>query len=103
MTAQHLQKAMEPWLSKPESVQKLQEEANLEYGSFDVNHGGFREHAEQWIRSIEREEYHRPLDALVTSARFRLERLFSPERPGAYFKFFVKFLIVIFGTPFVDR
>ena len=83
LTSEQLQEALEPWLSKPKAVQMLQEEANLEFGSLDVNHGGFRQNAERWIHNISHDKYYRPLDALVTSARFRLEREYSPESPGA--------------------
>ena len=83
LTSEHFQETLEPWLSKPKAVQMLQEEANLEFGSLDVNHGGFRQNAERWIHNISHEECWRPLDALVTSARFRLEREHLPENPGA--------------------
>ena len=83
LTSEQLQEALEPWLSKPKAVQMLQEEANLEFGSLDVNHGGFRQSAERWIHIISHDKYYRPLDALVTSARFRLEREYSPENPRA--------------------
>ena len=76
MTSQHLRNAIEPWLNKPEAVKRLQEEANLEYGSLDAKHGGFRENAEAWIRShdltgTERTQRYRPLESLALSARFR--------------------------------
>ena len=95
--AEQIQNSLDPWLSQDNAVKMLQEEANLEFGSLDVNHGGFREQAEKWIQSITHEKYLRPLDFLVQSARFRLERQYSPESPGA------SLLIVICCATFVDR
>ena len=83
MTSEQMQKALEPWLDKDKALKMLQEEASLEFGSLDVNQGGFRQQAAQWIHSITHEKYLRPLDFLVTSARFRLERQYSPDSPGA--------------------
>ena len=82
MTKGVLENVLEPWVSKANSLQRLQQEADLECGSLYVNHTS-RVEAEKWIRNIGREKYHHPLCALTVSARLRLERLFSPEQPGA--------------------